>query len=75
MTIEAHDKAAAASRAEPRVCLGVVAGAARRARRGADQELHRRARRRSPRYGPLEDESGERQFTLAAWSARAKGDG
>jgi len=73
MTIEAHDKAAAAKPAEPRVCLGVV---------GAPHGVRGAVRIKSftadpaaiSGYGALEDESGARHFTLKVVGS-AKGDG
>jgi 16S rRNA processing protein RimM len=73
MAIEAHEMAATATPAEPRVCLGVV---------GAPHGVRGAVRIKSftgepaaiAGYGALEDESGARRFTLRIVGS-AKGDG
>jgi 16S rRNA processing protein RimM len=73
MTTEAYDKAAATKSAEPRVCLGIV---------GAPHGVRGAVRIKSftgepaaiASYGALQDENGERCFTLRIIGA-AKGDG
>jgi 16S rRNA processing protein RimM len=73
MTVEAHDKLAAARSAEPRVCLGVV-GAPHGVRGLVRIKCFTGEPAAIAGYGMLEDESGMRHFTLKVIGP-AKGDG